>query len=65
MRLPYDGDIDINGARLHVTVTGEGETIVLVHSGITDWMWDGVVRRWSSGRDVRSARIWPVHQPGR
>ncbi len=50
MRLPYDGDIDINGARLHVTVTGEGETIVLVHSGITDSrMWDAQLESFAAG----------------
>ncbi len=36
MRPSFDGEIDINGARLHVTLTGEGSPVVLVHSGITD-----------------------------
>lgn len=36
MHASFDGEIDINGARLYATVTGRGAPVVLVHSGITD-----------------------------
>ncbi|MDQ3442246.1 MAG: alpha/beta hydrolase [Chloroflexota bacterium] len=49
MRHTFAGEIDINGARLHVTVTGEGAPVVLVHSGITDSrMWDAQVVSFST-----------------
>lgn len=36
--------LDINGARIHVESTGEGDPIVLVHAGIADArMWDPTV----------------------
>ncbi|MDQ3654620.1 MAG: alpha/beta hydrolase [Chloroflexota bacterium] len=53
MRHTFDGDIDINGALLHVTVAGEGAPIVLVHSGITDsGMWDAQLAPFAAHRVV-------------
>ncbi len=53
MRHTFAGEIDINGARLYVTVTGEGAPVVLVHSGITDSrMWDAQVASFSTAYRV-------------
>lgn len=53
MRPTFDGEIDIDGALLHVTVTGEGAPIAFVHSGITDSrMWEPQLESFAAGHRV-------------
>lgn len=53
MRQNPDRDFDINGALLHVTVTGEGAPILLIHSGITDSrMWEPQLESFAAGHRV-------------
>ena len=38
------GTAEVNGARIHYEVAGEGEPLVLVHAGIADSrMWEGQI----------------------
>ena len=45
--------LDVNGGQLYVESTGEGEPVLLVHSGITDSrMWDGQLSDLAAQRQV-------------
>lgn len=53
MRQTGEHDIDIRGARIHATVTGDGDTIVLIHAGIADSrMWDAQRERFTASHRV-------------
>ena len=58
MRRTFASEIDIPGARLHVTVTGEGAAVVVIHPGITDsWMWADQLEQFTAAHRIVSYNV--------